>query len=79
MKFYGATLAKNGLTIKFIILIETSGSHTYYFKSKLSENIYIYIYKYINWCGQIWIAYFYVIGVKLVKVDYQLLRSYMTI
>jgi hypothetical protein len=27
-----------GLAIKFIILIETSEIHTYYFKSKWSEN-----------------------------------------
>jgi hypothetical protein len=38
MKLHGTTLAKGGLTIKFIILIETSRAHTYYFKSKLSKN-----------------------------------------
>jgi hypothetical protein len=30
MKLHGATLAKCGLAIKFNILIETSGAHTYY-------------------------------------------------
>jgi hypothetical protein len=69
------------LAIKFIILIETSGAHTYYinkiielifkFKSKLSGNK-----KYINRWSQIWIAYFNVIEVKLIKNAYQLFRFY---
>jgi hypothetical protein len=38
MELHWAILAKGGLAIKFIILIETSEIHTYYFKSKWSEN-----------------------------------------
>jgi hypothetical protein len=38
MEFHETTLAKSGLAIKFNILIDISGAHTYYFISKLSEN-----------------------------------------
>jgi LPS sulfotransferase NodH len=39
------------------------------------------IIKNINWWGQIqiWVAYFNAIGVKFVKIVYQILRSYMAI